>query len=79
MKWILLVVLMTPSGELDKITNGGVGWDLRVDCIATIQKQHVEIVNSVKEFYSEYTDTMKVLGVGCYQPFTQQEDMVVLY
>lgn len=79
MKWVLLVVMMSPEGKLDKVMNGGFGWELRSDCRAVIEAQHVEIVESVTEYYSNFAEGTQILGVGCYQPLTQQEDIVILY
>jgi hypothetical protein len=79
MKWVLLVVMMSSEGNLEKVMNGGFGWDLRSDCAAAVELQHVEIIESFMEYYSGFTKGAEILGVGCYQPLTQQEDLIVLY
>ena len=78
MKWVLLVVILTPSGDLDKAMNGGPGWENRSDCRAYIEKAYNEIHQSVVDHYKGYTENSQILGFGCFQPLTNQEDIVIV-
>lgn len=78
MKWVLLVAILYPNGSIDKIINGGQGWEDRNLCRILVEQEYKSIVQSVYNNFSMPQDT-QILGVGCYQPLTFQEDMVIVF
>tara|TARA_X000001382_G_scaffold124990_1_gene110061 strand:+ start:59 stop:298 length:240 start_codon:yes stop_codon:yes gene_type:complete len=75
MKWVLFVVLMTPDGSLDKVYNSASGWEDRIKCNEFVEFNHPKIIDSVKTNYAMPQGTT-IMGIGCLQPLTNQEDMV---
>jgi hypothetical protein len=78
MKWVLFVVLMNPDGSLDKVYNSASGWEDRIKCNEFVELNHPKIIDSVKIHYTMPQGTT-IMGVGCFQPLTKQEDMVKIF
>lgn len=78
MKWVLLVAVLYPDGSIDKIMNGGQGWEDRNQCRILVEQEYVSIAESVHENFP-MPQGAEILGVGCYQPLTFQEDMVIVF
>ena len=78
MKWVLLVAMLYPDGSIDKIINGGQGWEDLNQCRVLVEQEYNTIVDSVYENFPMPQGSY-ILGVGCYQPLTNQEDMVVVF
>ena len=78
MKWVLLVAILYPDGNIDKIMNSASGWEDRSQCLAFAQEQQSIIVESISNnFY--IPEGSEILGIGCFQPQTNQEDMIVVF
>ena len=78
MKWVLLVAILYPDGNIDKIMNSASGWEDRNLCRILIEQEYKSIVESVYENFPMPQGT-EILGVGCFQPLTNQEDMVIVF
>ena len=78
MKWVLLVVILYPGGNIDKVMNVGQGWEDRNLCRLLVEQEYKTIADSVYENFP-MPEGSEILGVGCFQPQTNQEDMVVIF
>ena len=78
MKWVLLVAILYPDGNVEKVMNGGQGWEDRNLCRILVEQESQTIADSVYENFPMPQGSF-ILGVGCFQPQTNQEDMVVIF
>jgi hypothetical protein len=58
--------------------NGGQGWEDRNLCRLLVEQEYKTIADSVYENFP-MPEGSQILGVGCFQPLTNQEDMVKIF
>jgi len=78
MKWVLLVVILHSDGSIEKVMNGGQGWEDRNLCRILVEQEYQIIAESVYNYFPMPQEA-QIIGVGCYQPQTNQEDMVKIF
>ena len=78
MKWVLLVAILYPDGSVEKVINGGQGWEDRNLCRILVEQESQTIADSVYGNFPMPQGSF-ILGDGCFQPQTNQEDMVVIF
>lgn len=76
MKWVVFVVLMTPSGEMNKMFNGGPGWSELPACIKFVTSQTPTVIQNIED--NGLLDGGKTLmGIGCYEKHLAIEELVI--
>jgi len=75
MEWLVFVVLMTAQGDLEKKYNTANTFEDRKSCINMITSYTPIIIEDLET--SGLLDNNTLLGIGCIEPITLQEELVV--
>ena len=76
MKWVVFVVLMSSEGDLEKMFNGGPGWDALHKCREFVTASTPLILENIEQ-NGLLDNGNTLLGIGCYEKNLAHEELII--
>lgn len=75
MKWLVFVVLMTSTGEMDKKYNTANPFEDLKSCVTFVTSYTPIVIEDLESIGLLENNTL--LGIGCFEPLSMKEELVI--